>query len=316
MKKQLLLLASSAVFTAASAQSVLFTETFETYVPTALLAQSNPTIWDTWSHAPGSPEDAPVTAAQAHTGTNSAVWTSDVAAGGPNDVLLLLGDHTTGAYALDFWMYIPTGKGGYFNIQHLPALTQYAADFTFLPDGTVEVLNSNITTTGTYPHDVWFQCSLVINLNTVTATFAIDLAVVHSWPFNTPSTTGAASNALSSIDFYTYAGGAPNLPEFYIDDINFIDLGNVGMNETVPTVTSVYPNPTQDVVTVDLPNASAAATVSLIDVTGRAVMEGRSLEQRGTYARTQLNLSGLPDGMYFVRIQDGDNEVVRRVTKH
>lgn len=314
MKRQLPLLASFALITAASGQSVLFTETFETYVPPALIAQSNPVIWDTWSHAPGGTEDAPVTAAQAHTGTNSALWTAASATGGPNDVLLLLGDRTTGAYALDFWMYIPTGKGGYFNIQHLPALTQYAADFTFLADGTVEVLNSNTTTTGTYPHDVWFQCSLVVNLNAATATFAVDLTVVHTWPFNTPATTGASSNALSSIDFYTYAGGT-DLPEFYVDDITFFDLGNVGMSEQVPTTASVYPNPANDVVTVELPNASTAAVVSLLDATGRSVMQVRSMEQRGTHARTQLNMSGLPSGLYFVRILDGDTEVVRRVTK-
>jgi len=28
-----------------------------------------------------------------------------------------------------------------------------------------------------------------------------------------------------------------------------------------------------------------------------------------------MDLNGLPGGLYFVRIQDGDNEIVRRVTK-
>lgn len=305
MKRTLLLLSSAALFTAASAQSVLFTETFENYAVGALLVQSAPANWDTWSGGGGTAEDTPISDAYANGGTKSAVWTSASAAGGPNDVLLLLGDRTTGSYALDFFMYIPTGKGGYFNIQHLPTPgAEYAADFFFLANGTVEVQAQNVITSGSYPHDAWFRCSFLFDLDGSTATFAIDFVPVHNWPFNTISnTTAAGTNQLSSIDFFTYVDGI-DLPEFYIDDINFVDL-SVGINENAGVEAfNVYPVPSSNTITVANERSTDAAQWRMLDMSGRQVMTSTALVVPG--AKSVVDISALAPGAYTMELTHGN----------
>ena len=313
MKKQLLFLMAGTFSGLAFGQTVLINENFDSYVAGDLVAETIGLPWSTWSAAPGGAEDTPISAEQANSGTLSMKVTG-AAAGGPTDMVLRLGDRTTGVYALTWSMFIPTGSGGYFNVQHnevIGAGSWMLDGVTFASDGTIEYLLGTATTAGTYPHDVWFSVSLAFDLVNQTGVVAIDGAVQFTWATatNPPSQVGA-------INFFAYAGGAPDVPLYYVDDVLFVELPNTSIPEEVVTEIGVYPNPTRDIVTVELPNASNTAVVSLVDVTGRAVMQNRSLEQRGAYGRTQLNLAGLPDGLYFVRIQDGDNEVVRRVTKH
>jgi len=313
MKKQLLFLLAGSFSGIVSGQVVVIDQNFDSFTAGDLVAQTAGLPWSTWSSAPGGTEDTPISDEQASSGSLSAKL-SGTAAGGPTDLVLRLGNRTTGIYTLGWNMYIPTGNGGYFNVQHnevIGAGSWMLDGVTFVPDGSVEYLLGTATTLGTYPLDTWFNVTMAFDMGAQTAALAIDGTIQFTWATGTnpPSQLGA-------INFFAYAGGAPSVPTYYIDDVSFIDLTIVSVPEVVPTEVGVYPNPAQDVVTVDLPNASTAATVSLVDVTGRAVVSGRSFQQFVGYGRTQLGLSGLPDGLYFVRIQDGDNEVVRRVMKH
>jgi hypothetical protein len=46
------------------------------------------------------------------------------------------------------------------------------------------------------------------------------------------------------------------------------------------------------------------------------VVEGSMFTQQGTFARTEVNMRALPQGLYLVRIQDGANEYVHRVVRN
>ena len=68
--------------------------------------------WTTWNNAPGSAEDGSITDEQAVGNRSLKIDTG-------NDVVLKLGDKTTGAYRISFDMYVPEDKEAYFNVLHV-----------------------------------------------------------------------------------------------------------------------------------------------------------------------------------------------------
>jgi len=71
---------------------------------------------------------------------------------------------------------------------------------------------------------------------------------------------------------------------------------------------SVYPNPTQDAVRIGGLPATTRPAFSLLDTKGRVIRSGR-LEDR------ELSLTGLPAGLYLLRIQDGTQWHSLRIVK-
>ncbi len=88
----------------------------------------------------------------------------------------------------------------------------------------------------------------------------------------------------------------------------------VGLDEVAEkTRARVYPNPVQAdlFIDCDCPGGSRAV---LYDATGRKVAGEQILDTKGP---TRSNLSGLPKGMYFLRLSDGEGQelAIRKVVK-
>lgn len=113
------LLSSSAwlLASAAVAQQVLINQDFESLDPGDPIAQAAGLPWTTWSNAPGGAEDSPASNEQAHSGAMSARFTSSSTQGGPTDIMLPLGNRTSGSYLQSRWMHVEPGKGGCFILQ-------------------------------------------------------------------------------------------------------------------------------------------------------------------------------------------------------
>lgn len=79
---------------------------------------------------------------------------------------------------------------------------------------------------------------------------------------------------------------------------------------------SLYPNPTGGMITVDIPRLAGSAQQiysRLLDITGRAVRYPQNVAVGG---RVELDLSGLPAGVYFLQLTDAiGNRALRRVVK-
>ncbi|MBP9221509.1 MAG: hypothetical protein KBF42_08995, partial [Chitinophagales bacterium] len=69
--------------------------------------------WSTWSGVEGGAEDGVISTDQAYSGSNSML----VSEGGVNDIILKLGDLSSGKWRLEWQMYVPDAKTGYYNIQ-------------------------------------------------------------------------------------------------------------------------------------------------------------------------------------------------------
>lgn len=295
---------------------VIVNEDFESYTVGSTIAASNPAQWSTWSGGVVA-EDATISNAYASSGTQSIAVIQTAAAGGPVDCLLLLGDSANGSYTLSWKMYIPAGKGGYFNIQHLenPGV-EFAAEFVFRLNGTVLVTAAGDTASAPYPHGQWFQVDLTFLLDeaTPTATFNLDQAPVHSWAFNTQTDGTAGTNALGSIDFFAYAGTNAADGEYYVDDVHYEKLGGTGVGEPgIPGVIT-YPNPVTDRLWVEWPAVGGAVQVTLCDAAGRSIEE---LRPTGLAAggRLGIDMGALPAGVYGLRVSDGVRSGMHRVVK-
>ncbi len=74
------------------------------------------------------------------------------------------------------------------------------------------------------------------------------------------------------------------------------------------TNTSVYPNPTKDLLNIEIPNAVGTSKLKLYDVQGRFVME--------TITNTTfeiMNIENLQSGVYLLSIENENNKTVKKV---
>jgi hypothetical protein len=115
MKKLFTLLTMALFVTGAMAQTS-FSDDFESYSEGDYVGVESDQ-WTTWSGTTGGAEDATVVTDQSASGSNS-IYFDGVAAGGPQDVLLLFGDeYADGLFTFSTKMLIESGANGYFNFQ-------------------------------------------------------------------------------------------------------------------------------------------------------------------------------------------------------
>ena len=203
------------------------TEDFEAYNAGGKLVQQalaqGITYWTCWSGdgGAGGAEDATVTTDQANSGSNS------IKIDGTNDLVIKLGDKTGGKYSYEFYMYVPTGFVGYYNV--LQSWTPGGSGATwglevyFDPGGIAKITAANTTPyeTFNYAYDTWLHVENIINLNTDQASIVVDGTEVASWEWSIGA-SGSGINALAAADFY--AAATNGTPKFYVDDVQLIEL--------------------------------------------------------------------------------------------
>jgi hypothetical protein len=75
-------------------------------------------------------------------------------------------------------------------------------------------------------------------------------------------------------------------------------------------VFSVYPNPTQDEITIQSEDFAPNSVVTILDLQGRQV-QSTTLNT----SRSIINVSNLPQGVYFIRIEDSNRIGVQEMVK-
>ncbi len=196
------------------------------------------TWWTTWSGTFGTAEDGIVSNLTASTGANS-VFVSNT---GTQDVILDLGNRSTGVFDLSFDMYVPAGHVAYYNMQNsLPAGTTWNFNVHFGNDaqGVTAVFGTGIIPEAnnagfSYPEDTWFPILHTFDLENNTYSIWINGVLVVD--------QAAYAGNLGGIDFFSINGDNT----FYVDDVYFVE--------------SVPPTPTVDVTfRVDMANVSSVS---------------------------------------------------------
>ena len=192
---------------------VTYTDDFDAYTAGTTVVTNNPTYWRTWgSTTGGAADDAFITDAKAASGANSFIIEAKVAAGGPMDLILKLGNNVNkGKIHAEWNMYVEPGYSGYFNFQSTTtAGTGWAMDFNFSPEGDLQVVAGAVTYSNKlkFPVGEWFN-------------FAADIDISNNmWAISIDGECGAtfrsALSSVASVDFFANSGN-----KYYIDDVSF-----------------------------------------------------------------------------------------------
>jgi len=203
----------------------------------ALTDQSG--FWTTWSDEPGGSEDALISDAQSSSPTKS------VDVNGSTDLILKLGDKTSGKYQINVKYWIEPGYGGYFNIQHFEAPGiewAYEAYFGATGDGYMNAGGDN-SSTFTYSQGQWLQLKSIIDLDNDWAEFYIDDILIQEWQFSLQAQGDPGTLQLGGADIFA---GAPEgeTAHYYFDDLEYIVL----VEGTTPPIMDVDDSPVSAVV--------------------------------------------------------------------
>lgn len=233
MKKvYLLLLAIFFMGVGSFAQTVLFEDDMESYAVGDYLAETNPTWYATWENLPGTGQDAMVVDAFASSPTKSALVDET---GSATDLILKLGNKTSGQFELSWWMYIETNYAGYYNIQHFEAPgNEWAMECYMNTDGTFDLEVGGATINGNYPKDTWFEVKHLIDIDADNCILYIDGTEVYEWPFSYQASGTTGTNQLGGVDFFAGAQGS-DTPKYYFDDVNYTQTGGGGDPEITVT---------------------------------------------------------------------------------
>jgi hypothetical protein len=222
MKKTLLIIVALFWIGIGAKAQVLFSDDFESYTTGSYLVQQAYAggWWTTWSNqTTGGTEDAYISETQAHSAVKAVKIDSD-----QDDIILKLGNKTSGKFNVSFWYYIPTGFGGYFNMQHYqsPGI-QWASEVYFGNDGAGNIKAQNIITNFTHALDTWVYIENIVDIDLDTAWFYVDGVKIVQWKFSTQADGTAGAAQLGGFDFY---GGAitGQTPTYYFDDVEFTQL--------------------------------------------------------------------------------------------
>ena len=197
--------------------------------------------WTTWSNAPGGSEDGVIADLD---GERCGYLTYG------NDQVILLGDVDNGNYDLEFDIYVPDGKNGYFNILHHFAggnstwamqcylhLTNDGQNSTSAPGhGTIHA-GSNSTADVACVYDAWMHFRLNVDTDTDIATYYYtapggEEQEICSWTWSLDSFgQNTVGRTLGAMDFYPPENAATS--EFYVDNFKLTKIGG----ESAPELT-------------------------------------------------------------------------------
>jgi hypothetical protein len=215
MKKSIFFLLFSFLSFTTLIQAQDFFENFNGFIAGQQVACQDPVNWTTWSQLPCSAEDAIVSTNFAHSAPNSFVIVP------ANDFVKPLGDKTTGKWWISFWVYMPTGKDGYFNtLNTFPATVtgDWGMEVYFDAGGVGRLLNG-ATVNFSWTANTWQYVEVVIDLDLDQAQFWFNGTQVGStWSWSRNNTL---QKRIAANDFYGPLQTATD--ECYFDDYWFGD---------------------------------------------------------------------------------------------
>ena len=172
--------------------------------------------WEIW---PGATLGGIVSTEQASSGEKSI----KLIGGADQDVLLLLGDSTSGHYRLSWEMYIPEGHLGTFGVQHNEMVPSHGLGLGFY-QGEGGILGPFQTDKlFSYPEAEWFDVIFLLDIDNDFGRVIIDEYTYFEYTF---STNNDMLSQLGAINFWpptpNFFTGLEEVPrDLYIDNIRF-----------------------------------------------------------------------------------------------
>jgi len=185
----------------------------------------NNSHWTNWGCGGGAGCDLMSSSAEAQEGNLSGLISND----GTTDAVLNLGNKIFGEWGLSFWMYIPSEKEAYWNLQGtvpIGAGEWIVGNFFFNQDNAnpgIGYIDNTVmgVVSFSFPHDQWFR--VVMNCDITTgisnATWQLDIDGANVIPVGTDfaDSTGNIPQSLGGIDFFSIS--IDNI--LYLDNFNY-----------------------------------------------------------------------------------------------
>lgn len=133
---------------------------------------------------------------------------------------------------------------------------------------------------------------------------AADAATVQVWITDSATglkVDGAHFVALAGTDTLVRAVSGTDAPLSFQVDASAVDDRRAGLMPESASVTA-YPNPCGDKVSLDWASAGSGEQIEIFDVLGRRLYAGPSASAVGRSVSADFGLTGLPDGLYLVRL--------------
>jgi hypothetical protein len=173
--------------------------------------------WSTWSGTVGGAEDGTVSTEQFSSAPNSLKLTG----GGSQDVILLLGEKTSGHYVLSWKMFIPATRRAYYNLQHFEVFGapngQWAIEIAFDANNQGALTIGGGTVPFSYPNGEWFDVIHYIDLDNDQASLYLNNQHLYSWPFSWQGGSQTGALSLGAVNFYPRTA----TDVYYIDDVYY-----------------------------------------------------------------------------------------------
>ena len=235
---------------------------------------------------------------------------------GITDVILNLGNKIFGTWSLDFYMYVPSGKEAYWNLQgEVPVTTgEFAVGNIFFNrelfspgEGYIDWGTADISddTNFSFPHDQWFRIVMNFDINAgiPAATWTMWVNGVEVVAPGTPFADGNGNipSSLGGVNFFSISTDN----EYYLDDFNFGPPPIIGIEENTLANFSVYPNPTQDELKILF--EGEIKEIKIYDLNGRVQVEGIS--------ENIVDVSKLSTGLYFMELSSIYGKSIQKFMK-
>lgn len=215
---------------------------------------------------------------------------------------------STGGYASYTTTSTPLIKGAQYTITVTPAVganvgqayaddeiavwIDYNNDFTFSSSERIAYVLVTSTTGNLFPF------SFTVPTSAVTGSVRMRVRISYSG-------TGASGGApIDPCAIATYG----ETEDYTVN----ISNSNVGVIENALSDIRIFPNPSDDIMTVDLTNVTEKVnTISLVDVTGK-IIQIIDVEENGLI---KLNVSSLNSGLYYLMIHSENNVIEKKIIR-
>lgn len=233
MKNTILIIFTVITFCSLRAQTVLYSDNFDSYTVGLPLAQQSISAWTTWDHIQGGDQDPLISNANANSLPNSVY----IASG--NNLLYEFDEQTSGEFILDFDYFVPSSSNGaYFAFQHfLTPGMEYAYECYFSNDSTGYLVYTGSLHYFTYPINQWFHIQTIINLNQNMVSFSVNNMLVAAWPFNYTTTGNDGTCQMGSANFL--AASPLGSGRYYMDNFVFSQIAAAGVPNIEVNIDSI-----------------------------------------------------------------------------
>ncbi len=277
--------------------------------------------WTTWTGVEGGALDVPVVLPLTNSTNHAVLFEGHFTfpSGGPEDIILKLGDLTSGKYIVSFDMYIPDADGAYYNFQHFetPGI-EWAFDVDIQAGGIINgttmanlgVSGGNLTSFNVQ-RGKWVTWDHYIDLDNDWIRLEVDSFNVGEWQFSSQAgTIQTGTNQLGGINFYPLDGGN----HFFIDNIHVQVDNIVSVESHTATSIQVYPNPSSDFIYFDFGKYNIdnqqSFDIEIYDQQGKMMKQYFSVNRQ-----EKISIQELSSGTYFYKLVRGENIYNGKITK-